>query len=62
MIVQCQRCKMWFEGCYRSTLCPHRAFPANDGSNNFEVHENSWLDVNPPGDVPLGNHSWEDKE
>lgn len=41
MIVKCVACKMYFDDEFRSTLCPHDAFPANDGSNNFTVHEDA---------------------
>lgn len=48
MIVQCENCKVWFEDVYRSYVCPHRAFPANDGQNNFQVHEDSYLSTQAP--------------
>lgn len=43
MIVQCTDCQMYFEDCYRSTICPHETFAANDGSNNFAHHPESHL-------------------
>jgi hypothetical protein len=43
MITKCARCRAEFEDNYRSTLCPHRAFPANDGSNNFVIHHDAHL-------------------
>lgn len=49
MIVQCEKCEIYFEDEYRSTICPHNAFPANDGKNNFTVHEDAYRSVNPPG-------------
>jgi len=51
MIVQCDKCNLYFEDCLRSTLCPHRAFPANDGNNNFAVHEDAYLDPLSPDDA-----------
>lgn len=44
MIVGCDSCGARFEDTYRSTLCPHNAFPANDGNNVFTVHEESYLE------------------
>lgn len=43
MIVQCHKCDMYFENEYRSYVCPHNAFNANDGFNNFSVHEDAYL-------------------
>lgn len=43
MIVQCQACRMFFEDEYRFTFCPHEAFLANDGRNNFAVHHEAYL-------------------
>ena len=43
MVVQCSDCKKWFEDVYRSTICPHDAFLANDGQNNFSVHDDAYL-------------------
>ena len=50
MIVQCEKCGAYFEDEYRLTTCPHLAFNANDGYNNFAVHEDAYLDVNPPSE------------
>jgi hypothetical protein len=43
MITQCDKCKKYFEDIYRSYICPHNAFPANDGKNNFKVHNDAFL-------------------
>lgn len=43
MIVQCEQCGFYFEDNFRSTICPHGAFPANDGNNNFSVHDGAYL-------------------
>ena len=43
MRVNCPQCKRRFENRYRSVLCPHRAFPANDGHNNFKTHEDAYI-------------------
>lgn len=48
MIVKCERCFKYFEDEYRSYVCPHIAFLANDGFNNFKAHTDSHLDDNPP--------------
>lgn len=42
MIVQCDECELWFDDEFRSYCCPHDAFPANNGDNTFEVHEDSY--------------------
>ena len=44
MIVGCDSCGARFEDTYRSTVCPHSAFPANDGNNVFTIHEDSYLE------------------
>jgi len=41
--VHCDECGRDFENRYRSTLCPHRAFPANDGRNNFKTHPEAFI-------------------
>jgi hypothetical protein len=43
MITKCKKCKKYFEDEFRSYICPHDAFPANDGNNNFKVHNDSYL-------------------
>jgi hypothetical protein len=48
MIVRCPCCERYFEDVYRSTACPHDAFPANDGENNFAVHDDSYLSFEEP--------------
>jgi hypothetical protein len=47
MIVLCATCRRRFEDQYRSTVCPHPAFPANDCFNNFTVHNDAFLDEHP---------------
>jgi hypothetical protein len=44
MIVQCFVCQRKFDDEFRTTICPHETFPANDGENNFEHHPESHLD------------------
>lgn len=51
MIVQCDKCGSEFEDEYRTYVCPHEAFPANDGNNNFTVHEESHLVRSADGSV-----------
>ena len=50
MIVECRMpgCMKWFDDEFRSTICPHKAFPANDGSNNFTVHDDAYLSDTAP--------------
>ncbi len=48
MIVQCAICLTWFEDVYRNTQCPHETFLANDGTNNFSHHRNSYISDDPP--------------
>lgn len=43
MIVKCETCLREFEDVYRSYVCPHDPFPANDGNNNFEMHHDAYL-------------------
>ena len=51
MIVKCDTCKMYFDDEFRTCVCPHPAFPANDGHNNFEVHNDAWLSEVPPCNI-----------
>ena len=48
MIQQCDQCKKWFEDVFRNLDCPHDAFPANDGKNNFFVYEDAYLSDDEP--------------
>lgn len=48
MIVQCKRCNVWFDDEFRSTICSHQTFAANDGMNNFTHHPESYLNDDPP--------------
>jgi len=48
MIRKCPTCPMYYDDEYRLTLCPHDAFPANDGANNFAVHEDAYLSAGAP--------------
>ena len=43
MIVKCRECEMYYDDTFRWTFCPHEAFSANDGKNNFRVHEDAYL-------------------
>ncbi len=53
MIVQCESCQKWFEDESRTYICPHPAFPANDGKNNFTVDEDAYLsEVEPKWEEP----------
>jgi hypothetical protein len=48
MIVKCRQCKIYFDDEFRIIHCPHMAFPANDGHNNFRYHHDSYLSMLPP--------------
>lgn len=52
MIIQCSACHQFFDDEFRSTLCPHETFPANDGCNRFAHHPESYL---APFDADLCN-------
>jgi hypothetical protein len=57
MIIRCAKCDLWFEDVYRDTSCPHTAFPANDGDNNFVVHDDAYLSVETPSaELIFGAH------
>ncbi len=57
MVVKCLSCGLWFEDVYRNTVCPHAAFPANDGENNFAVHDDAYLSADEPSpDVIFAAH------
>ncbi len=61
MIVQCKICRMYLEDEFRSVLCPHTAFAANDGSNNFSVHDDAYLSDRPPKEyIPDGYYFKDD--
>lgn len=50
MISRCAECLMFFEDSLRSTICPHQAFPANDGKNNFTIYHDAYLSELPEGE------------
>jgi len=37
----CDKCRWSYDDQYRSTICPHPTFAANDGQNNFAHHPES---------------------
>lgn len=43
MIVACTKCNTHYDDTFRRTFCPHAAFPANDGKNNFAYHIESFI-------------------
>lgn len=49
MIVKCDTCTRSYDDAFRSTICPHDTFAANDGDNNFAHHPESYL--SPPQTV-----------
>jgi hypothetical protein len=49
MMVTCHYgCGARFDDEYRSTICPHKTFAANDGRNNFAHHPEAFLSSPPP--------------
>jgi|HubBroStandDraft_2_1064218.scaffolds.fasta_scaffold357458_2 hypothetical protein len=53
MIVQCDKCKMYYDDQFGLTLCDpatgcHQTFAANDGQNNFKHYPESWFGAHPP--------------
>lgn len=43
MVVKCETCCWQFDDEFRSYVCPHYTFPANDGNNIFKHHRDSTL-------------------
>lgn len=52
MIIKCPLCGMHFEDDYRTWVCPHDTFAANDGKNNFAHHPEAYLSKDPPPEKP----------
>lgn len=44
MRLQCVKCNARFDDEFRTTICPHETFAANDGKNHFQHHPESVLD------------------
>jgi hypothetical protein len=53
MIVKCWICGKRFDDCYRTTICPHETFAANDGNNNFAHHPESFLEDDAEEEITL---------
>jgi hypothetical protein len=51
MKIQCSKCNARFDDEFRTTICPHETFAANDGRNNFAHHPETPLD---DGRCPCG--------
>lgn len=45
MIIQCVKCNARFDDEFRTTICPHETFAANDGKNNFSHHPEALLEI-----------------
>lgn len=45
MKVYCSHCDTKFDDEFRSTICPHETFAANDGANNFAHHPESFIET-----------------
>jgi hypothetical protein len=43
VIVGCPKCKRKFDDEFRTTICPHPTFAANDGKNNLKHHKDSYI-------------------
>ena len=50
MIIQCEKCIMYYDDQFRLTICPHNTFNANDGQNNFRHYPESWHHVQMPSE------------
>lgn len=48
MIVQCDKCKMFYDDQFRYITCNHDTFSANDGQNNFTFYDKSWYSKEMP--------------
>jgi hypothetical protein len=49
MIVPCARgCGVYFDDEFRTTICPHQTFAANNGLNAFAHHPESYRSTEPP--------------
>lgn len=44
MVVECEKCKLFYDDEFRITTCPHDTFLANDGENNFKHYPESYLE------------------
>lgn len=55
MIVCCNKCQLRFDDEFRTTICPHETFAANDGRNNFKHYPDATIfkysEENCPGHV-----------
>lgn len=57
MIVECRKCLSAFDDEFRTTICPHETFAANDGNNNFAHYPESYLS---PKRRSLTKEDWDD--
>lgn len=48
MTIECGNCGARFDDEFRTTICPHETFAANDGNNNFAHHPESILEPREP--------------
>lgn len=55
MIIICYDCDVRFDDEFRTTICPHRTFAANDGHNNFAHHPESYISVQAPDPNPFSS-------
>lgn len=47
MIVECGNCGVRFDDEFRTTICPHGTFAANDGHNHFAHYSGSYISPKP---------------
>lgn len=60
MIVQCDKCSVRFDDEFRTTICPHDPFLANDGHNNFALHSDSYISAPTMTDLMVAPESIDD--
>lgn len=44
MIIRCEKCQVVYDDEFRTTICPHGTFAANDGYNNFAHHPEAFIE------------------
>lgn len=47
MIVKCDNCPAEYDDEFRSSICPHDTFAANDGRNHHVHHPKAYLSTDP---------------
>lgn len=58
MIITCPHgCGALLDDEFRSTVCPHGTFAANDGRNNFRHHPEAYLEPTPANASPTSQEA-----